>query len=295
MLNPGRGLVIKRYSGFYYVQLASTEIIECKLRGKVKDSPILVGDRVGLSLSGEKEGIIEEVMPRTMELLRPPVANVDQIIVVMSTRSPAPSLQLLDRLLVQAEHRGLQTVLAVNKCDLGLDNPAVATIREYYPLIGYQVILTSARDGTGIEVLREAMEGHINVLSGPSGVGKSSLLNQIIPGLTMQTGEVSKKIGRGKHTTRHVELVPLPGRGLVADTPGFSSVDLPEIRREELASLFAEFETPSETCRFKDCMHFKEIDCGVKSAVSDGSVSTSRHQNYLEMLGELMERERCYR
>lgn len=229
-----------------------------------------------------------------MELHRPAVANVDQIVLVMSFNLPSPNLRLLDRMLVLSEYHGLPLLIILNKLDIP-PHQVVEDIIKNYPLIGYPVIQTSARENRGIDDLLEMMAGHISVLAGPSGVGKSSLLNCLAPGISRRVQEVSTKIGRGRHTTRHVELFPLSTGGWVADTPGFSNLDLPEIKREELASMFIEFRAPSEECRFADCLHEKETDCGIKSAVEEGLITASRYQSYLALLEEVKERERYYR
>lgn len=288
------GLVLKRYSGFYYVQGPDGELFECKLRGKLQDDVILVGDRVQFTPTEKGKGIVERVLPRDVQLRRPAIANVNQVLVVMSFDQPEPNLKLLDRLLILIENLNLAAVIVLNKCDLP-GNETAAIIREYYRRIGYPVIVTSAANGTGVEVLNNAMSGKISVIAGPSGVGKSSLLNLLVPGQELKTGEVSRKLRRGRHTTRHVELFPLPSGGWVADTPGFTVVDNPPIKREELAPLFIEFAGPAGNCRFADCLHSGEVDCGVKAAVRDGTILASRYQNYLTILGEIIEQERCYR
>lgn len=294
LANYTYGLVLKRYSGFYYVQSHNGELIECKLRGKVKDGVILVGDRVRVKPTGEGQGIIEEVLPRAVELIRPAIANVNQVMVVLSFDQPAPNLKLLDRLIILIEHLALSLVIVLNKCDLP-DNQMTETIKEYYQRIGYPVILTSTTICKGLPEVLTAMSGRITVITGPSGVGKTSLLNLLVPGRGLKTGQVSRKLGRGKHTTRHVELFPLSSGGWVADTPGFTVVDNPLIKREELSGLFIEFAGAAERCRFIDCLHSGETDCGVKDAVKDGTILTSRYQNYLTILAEVIEKERCYR
>ena len=288
------GLVLKRYSGFYYVQDSNEELFECKLRGKVKNEVILVGDRVRITLTDTGQGIIEEILPRSVELIRPAIANVNQVMVVMSFDRPVPNLTLMDRLLIMIEHLNLAAVIVLNKCDLP-GNQTVETIKAYYQRIGYPVIPTSTTIKAGLSELLAAMNGKITVIAGPSGVGKTSLLNLLVPGCELKTGQVSTKLGRGKHTTRHVELFHLPAGGWVADTPGFTVVDNPPIKRAELGLLFREFAGPTENCRFIDCLHSGEIDCGVKEAVTDGLILASRYQHYLTSLAEVIERERCYR
>lgn len=293
MNQSGEGLVIKHYSGFYYVAVGE-EIYECRSRGRLKKELVLSGDRVEVSLLDNGQGVIESVLPRSSELVRPTVANVDTVIVVVAQNNPPPSLWLLDRLLVLIAFQSLQPIIVLNKIDL---DPAVDAedLAPVYRSCGYQVIKTSTRDGEGLDEVIAAMQGRISVLAGQSGVGKSSLLNQVCPGLTLKTGEVSKKIGRGRHTTRHTELFPVPGGGWIADSPGFSVLDLPDgIDRERLAACFPEIEAESENCRFKDCHHDREPVCAVKEAMSEGKIAVFRYEHYLELLKEVQERERRY-
>ncbi|MGE5449925.1 MAG: ribosome small subunit-dependent GTPase A, partial [Methanomassiliicoccales archaeon] len=225
MKQSGEGLVIKHYSGFYYVAVGE-EILECRSRGRLKKESVLSGDRVEVTDLGNGQGVVETVLPRVSELARPPVANINTVIVVVAQNNPPPSLWLLDRLLVLITFQGLKPILILNKADLD-PVPDAGDLPKIYQACGYQVIKTSTRDGEGLDDVIAAMQSRISVLAGQSGVGKSSLLNQVCPGLTLKTGEVSKKIGRGRHTTRHTELFPVPGGGWVADTPGFSVLDLP--------------------------------------------------------------------
>lgn len=288
------GLVLKRYSGFYYVQDADGEIVECKLRGKIKKQIVLAGDRVSLTPTNQAQGIIEEVLPRSVEMIRPAVANVQRVIVVMAFQQPEPSLRLLDKMLIMIRHQQLDAVLVLNKCDMGM-NDTVSELLRVYPAAGYPVFVTSTETGEGIEDLAHAVSNSINVLAGPSGVGKSSLLNHLVPESNLLTGEVSAKIGRGKHTTRHVELIPLAAGGWIADTPGFSVIETPVIAKKDLTGYFEEFEAYTAECRFSDCMHAGETDCAVKDALEAGQVSASRYDSYLAVLNEIREREKVYR
>lgn len=293
MNQSGEGLVIKHYSGFYYVAVGD-EILECRSRGRLKKDLVLSGDRVEVTLLGNGQGVVEKVLPRSSELARPTVANVDTVMVVAAQNNPPPSLWLLDRLLVLISYQRLLPIIVLNKVDLP---PAPETVElvSIYQNSGYQVIKTSTRDGEGLDDVIKAMQGRISVLAGQSGVGKSSLLNQVCPGLTLKTGDVSRKIGRGRHTTRHTELFPVPGGGWVADSPGFSVLDLPEgIDKSSLMACFPEIEAESEECRFKDCRHDKEPVCAVKDAMSEGRIAVSRYEHYLELMNELQERERRY-
>lgn len=287
------GLVLKKYSGFYYVQDDEQNIFECKLRGKLK-TPVLSGDRALIMPLGDGKGILEEVLPRANELYRPRIANVDTVLIVMASGRPAPSLTLLDRLLFLTLYNKLTPNIVLNKCDLEAD-PKARMIQDYYPQAGINLINTSAITGTGIEQMKLAIKGKIAVLAGPSGVGKSSLLNALLAGSQVKTQEVSQKIGRGKHTTRHVELYSLYSGGWVADTPGFSILDMPELKSPELGKYFPDFAQYLDDCRFRNCLHFKEKDCEVKRMVEQGVIADFRYQNYLGMLEELMVNERCYK
>ncbi|MDD3267706.1 MAG: ribosome small subunit-dependent GTPase A [Syntrophomonadaceae bacterium] len=287
------GLILKKYSGFYYVQDDQQNIFECKLRGKLK-SLVLSGDRAIILPLEDGKGILEEVLPRENELYRPRIANVNTVLIVMASGRPSPSMVLLDRLLFLSFYNNLVPYIILNKCDLEAD-PKARLIQDYYPRAGINLINTSVIMGTGIEALKKAIKGKIAVLAGPSGVGKSSLLNTLLAGSQVKTQEVSQKIGRGKHTTRHVELFPLDSGGWVADTPGFSVLDMPELKSPELGKYFPDFAPYFSDCRFRNCLHFKENDCEVKRMVEQGAIAQFRYQNYLSMLEELMENERCYK
>ncbi len=287
------GIVLKKYSGFYYVQDKELNIYECKLRGKIK-KPVFTGDKVIFTVLEGNKGVLEEVLSRNNELYRPKIANVSMALIVMANDQPAPSLPLLDRLLFLACYNKVIPYIVLNKCDLEADEKAVL-IKEYYPKAGFNFILTSAIRGTGIEMLKDTVRGHIAVFTGPSGAGKSSLLNVLINGLNIKTQEVSRKIDRGRHTTRHVELYPLESGGLVADTPGFSVLDIPPVRSGDFALHFPDFLPFIEECRFSDCLHYKEKECGIKKAVDAGIIAEFRYDNYVSMLEEVLENERCYR
>ncbi|MEQ8173635.1 MAG: ribosome small subunit-dependent GTPase A [Syntrophomonadaceae bacterium] len=287
------GLVLKKYSGFYYVQDQDKNLYQCRLRGKIKDL-VTTGDRVMISPLESGSGILETVLPRSSELYRPRIANVTLVLIVLACNQPAPSTVLLDRLLVLTMHKGLRPCLVLNKSDLEPDNNA-QLITDHYPRAGFTVIKTSALDCTGVDFLKEQIQDEIAVFAGPSGTGKSSLLNQLVGGGYAATGELSDKIGRGKHTTRHVELFPLPSGGWLADTPGFSMLDLPDISSRELGKLYPDFEELSRDCRFSNCLHARETDCAVREAVATGQIPDFRYNNYLNLLAEVMEKERCYK
>jgi len=286
------GLVLKNYGGFYYVQDDEGKIYECKLRGKIKIQ-VLSGDRVVISLLEPGKGVLEEVLPRNSELYRPKIANVTLLLIVMTNNQPAPSLYLLDRLLFLAYYNNLSPYIILNKYDLK-KHPNAAHIENYYPSKGFKVIRTSATKKIGIEAIKEVISGQIAVFAGPSGAGKSSLLNTLLEDVNIKTQEVSKKIGRGRHTTRHVELFSLPGGGYIADTPGFSTLDMPNIESREISNYFPDFSEYINECKFNDCLHFKEKGCRVQQAVSEGNISEFRYNNYLSMLEEVRAKERCF-
>lgn len=289
------GIIIKRYSGFYYVWDGQQEWV-CSLRGKFRliDQTFIPGDRVTFtSLDASKQkAVIETVEPRKNELIRPTVANVEQAIVVMAVANPEPDFWLLDRMLIMIQANGIKPVICFNKVDL--QNRENALPIAVYQEIGFPVIFTSKKTGSGLDQLKEVLANKVSVLAGPSGVGKSSLLNKL-EGLTLKTGDVSEKSERGKHTTRHVELIKLSGGGLLADTPGFSNVYLPkDFKREELGRYYPEYVNYKRRCRFNSCLHREEPDCAIRSGFEEGHLSKDRYQRYLALLEEIIESERRY-
>lgn len=281
------GVIVKAVGGFYFVR-AGSEVFRCSIRGKIKleTNHALVGDLVSFEITGDDEGVVGKILPRRNMLVRPPIANVDQAVVVMAAKQPDPAALLLDRFLIQVRAVEITPVICFNKFDLveGVDPELIP----HYDGAGCPVLKVSAKTGRGIDDLRNLLKGRVNVLAGPSGAGKSSLLNALQPGLQLQTGEISRRLRRGKHTTRLVELLPLGGGGLVADTPGFSSVSLPALDKEELSGLYPEFSHYAGRCRFNGCLHYREPDCAVKEAVASGLVSSLRYLNYQNLLQELI-------
>ena len=285
------GIIVKAVGGFYFVRAGET-VLKCAIRGKIRRrlGQAMVGDMVDVRPVEDGEGVVEEILPRRTRLTRPPVANVDRAVVVFAFKQPEPSAALLDRFLVQVHAAGITPAICFNKYDLLYSTDT--NIDDYYKNTGYQILQISAKTGYGLEQLPGLLKNHISVLAGPSGVGKSSILNALQPGWNLQTGVLSHRLGRGKHTTRHVELIPIPGGGLVADTPGFSSLNLPPLGREQLGGFYPEFDKYARQCRFNSCLHYREPGCAVKEAMRQGSISGRRYQNYLIMLEEVIESER---
>lgn len=301
-----RGTIVKALSGYYYVRDeeadASSETVQCRARGvfKKRGTTPLVGDKVKYALTDNGEGTVTELLPRVSELIRPPIANADLAVLVFSVTEPALNLQLLDKFLVHIEHAGIPAILCLSKRDLESEGElteeaasAASSVNRIYRPIGYEVYGTSSRKQDGIQELTERLKGHIAVFAGQSGVGKSSLLNAIVPGLSLETNEISSKLGRGKHTTRHVELIDIGG-GYVADTPGFSQLDFAELGIEDLSYGFAEMRALSPSCKFRGCTHAHEPGCAVREALENGGVERSRYEHYLQFLAEMKENKRRY-
>ena len=284
------GIIIKGISGFYYVEVGQ-DLYECKARGifRKKGLSPLVGDRVAISIIDEadKKGNIEKIYEKKSELVRPPIANVDKVLITFSVKEPNPNMVLLDRFIVFSEKENLDIRIILTKVDLDEDGTIVDRIVSDYGRIGYKVIPVSVETGQGIDQVRQELEGCISVFAGQSGVGKSSILNAIEPGFKIDTAEISQKLGRGKHTTRHSELYKLGPNAIVADTPGFSSFELTDIEIEELQEYFIEF-AKFDGCRFgSKCIHKNEPACSVKEALEVGEIAESRYKSYLQILDEI--------
>lgn len=277
--------IIKALSGFYYVQ-AEDGVVECRARGRFRrqDQSPLVGDFVRITRQGDK-GVLEALLPRKNAFIRPAVANIDQLVVLASCAIPVTEPFLIDRVLAIAQLQNVPALVVVNKDDLAPAQP----LAEIYRRAGVPVLVTSAETGEGIEALREALAGKLSCLTGNSGVGKSSLLNRACPQLQLPVGEVSEKLGRGRHTTRHIELYSLGSNTFVADTPGFSAFDTERmelVHKEQLQYAFPEFAPYLGHCQFPDCAHRKEPGCAVRKALAEGKIGQSRYSSY-ERLYEL--------
>lgn len=290
-----QGRIIKGIAGFYYVKCFDRNIYECKAKGIFRKDgrKPLVGDEVLMDVIDEKErlGNITELLERRNELVRPAVANIDQALVIFAAASPKPNLGLLDRFLIQMEYKGIETVVCFNKEDL-VQEEERERLRSIYRNAGYQVLFISALHQEGIEQLEEVLKGKVTTVAGPSGVGKSTLVNCLQKEIVMETGEISVKIARGKHTTRHSQLMEIDRDTYIFDTPGFSSLSVSELLPEELQSCFPEFRKYEGQCRFLGCAHIHEPGCGVKEALAAGAVSRERYEDYVNLYAECKNRRR---
>lgn len=284
------GKIIKGISGFYYVYVAGSGIYECKAKGvfRKKQMKPLVGDNVEISVLDEKEhiGNVDVILPRKNALIRPAVANVDQALVIFATKSPQPNLNLLDRFLVMMEYQKIPVHICFNKVDL-CENDWRQELAQIYEGAGYKVHFTHALSGAGKQEILSLLQGKTTTVAGPSGVGKSSLINQLQQDVTMEIGEISEKIGRGRHTTRHSEWIAVNENSFIMDTPGFSSMYMPEIEKEQLKDCYPEFAAYQTKCRFLGCVHIHEPECGVKEALAEGRIAPSRYENYKLLFEEL--------
>lgn len=287
--------VIKMYNGFYYLQVAGQEeLLSCRLRGRIKRNKgaVVTGDYVEYQMLEDGTGVIESCLPRRTLLKRPAVANIDQVLITFAARQPDLNQLLLNRFLVLAEWSGIpEIVICINKCDLLEEK---ADFLQDYVQAGYKLLMVSAQEGQGIQELKNLLTGRVTVFAGPSGVGKSSLLNAVDSNLELATGKISDKIKRGKHTTRAACLLPLPEGGTVVDTPGFSAAELENIDKAQLAHYFPEFRPYVEKCYYNTCTHSHEPDCAVKEAVEAGAICQARYEAYLNILQTINERKKAY-
>lgn len=281
------GIIIKGVGGLYSIKV-DDKIINCKVRGKFRYNGMtpIVGDKVTVSLIGDSnEGVIEKIHGRSTKLIRPLVSNVSQAFVVFAIKKPDINQDLLFKFLILTEYNNLKSVVCFNKMDLAHEEDI--KIIEMLKNAGYEVIRVKALEEKGLEELKERIKDNISVFCGPSGVGKSTILNKLIGREYMETGEISKKLKRGKHTTRHSELIECDG-GFLVDTPGFSSLDISFIEKEELKNYFPEFHHYEDECRFSNCMHYKEPNCSIKNAVESGEINRERYDFYIKTLEEIM-------
>lgn len=277
-----KGIIVKALSGFYYVK-TDNGLIECKARGafRNKNNSPLVGDNVNISILENNRGVIDEIMPRLNCLIRPPVANIDRLFIVVSTTSPAPNTFVIDKMIVSAEDKGIEPIIVINKSDLS----SADEIAGIYKKSGFHVFIVSATNNKGVEQLYPLFKDKLSVFCGNSGVGKSSLLNAIDTRFDISTADISEKLGRGRHTTRHTELYESHG-GYIADTPGFSSIDMEKtavIKKENLQFCFREFKDYIGECKFTSCSHTKEKGCAILQAVEDGKIPLSRIESYRKL------------
>lgn len=283
------GKIVKGIAGFYYVYCRDKGLFECKAKGVFRNKKIkpLVGDNVELDILDEGKflGSIVKVLPRNNYLLRPEVANVDQAVIIFAVKNPDPNLNLLSRFLIRMEKEGVDTLICFNKEEL-MPEAYCQELAAIYANSGCRILFTSTYEKMGMEELRKEIEGKTTVFAGPSGVGKSSIINYIYPDAYMQTGDISDKIKRGKHTTRHSELFRVQDDTYILDTPGFTSLHLEEFDKDELRYYFHEFEEYEGKCRFHGCIHVNEPDCAVKKEVSDGKIHKTRYEHYLELYQE---------
>lgn len=284
------GKIIKGIGGFYYIHVPAGSLYECRAKGILRLEKIkpLIGDNVEMTVLDEREklGNVDKILPRRNHLIRPTVANIDQAVIVFAVTQPEPNYNLLDRFLVMIESKDIDAIICFNKIDI-LSQEKVATIIEKYEKTGYKVFTTSSIEGHGIEELKQSLYGKTTVFAGPSGVGKSSILNLIQDEMVLETGVVSVKIGRGKHTTRHAELICFHDDSYVVDTPGFSSLTIDELEADDLKYCFIEFANFEPYCKFNGCNHINEPKCGVKDAVAEGNISQSRYLSYTQLMEEL--------
>lgn len=290
-----QGKIIKGIAGFYYIYAEDGNVYECKAKGIFRKDNFkpLVGDNVEITVLNEeeKEGSVTSILPRRNSLIRPAVANVDQAFLIFAMENPKPNFLLLDRFLIMMKQQEIPAVICFNKKDVG-EKEEMEKLYEIYTGCGYRVVLSSTYEGEGVDEIHEILKGKTTVVAGPSGVGKSSITNCMQGEVQMETGEISKKLKRGKHTTRHSQVIPVEKNTFLVDTPGFSSLYLTDMKEEELRDYFPEFVMYEPQCRFQGCMHIHEPGCAVKKALSEGKISQQRYDNYLALYEELKEKRR---
>ena len=290
-----QGKIINGIAGFYYIYAEDGNVYECKAKGIFRKDNFkpLVGDNVEITVLNEeeKEGSVTSILPRRNSLIRPAVANVDQAFLIFAMENPKPNFLLLDRFLIMMKQQEIPAVICFNKKDVG-EKEEMEKLYEIYTGCGYRVVLSSTYEGEGMDEIREILKGKTTVVAGPSGVGKSSITNCMQGEVQMETGEISKKLKRGKHTTRHSQVIPVEKNTFLVDTPGFSSLYLTDMKEEELRDYFPEFVMYEPQCRFQGCMHIHEPGCAVKKALSEGKISQQRYDNYLALYEELKEKRR---
>ena len=285
-----QGKIVKGISGFYYVHVVGTGIYECKAKGVFRNRKVkpLVGDNVEIVVLDEEKhlGNVEEILPRKNELIRPAVSNIDMALVIFAAAKPDPNFNLLDRFLCMMEYQRVPVTICFNKCDL-VSEEEKENLQKIYAPAGYDILFTSVKTGENIDRLKALLAEKTTTVAGPSGVGKSSLINELQTDVRMQTGAISDKIGRGKHTTRHSEIISIGQDTYIMDTPGFSSMDLPGFEKEDLWTCYPEFVPYEPECRFIGCSHIGEPDCGVKNALAEGKISRVRYDNYVMLYDEM--------
>ena len=290
-----QGKIVKGIAGFYYVHVPDKGIYECKAKGifRKENQKPLVGDDVEIQILDEEEakGNIEKLLPRKSELIRPAVANIDQALVIFAIVKPQPNFNLLDRFLIMMEQQGIPCIICFNKADIDEQQDG-ASYEEIYRSCGYETIQVSAKNGQGLDLLKEMLLGKTTTVAGPSGVGKSSIINELQSSIRMETGAISTKIERGKHTTRHSELIAMEENTYILDTPGFSSLGLFDMEKEDLTKYYREFVSHEKYCKFAGCAHMNEPVCGVKEAVADGEIAKLRYENYKLLYQELKDRKK---
>ena len=290
-----QGKIIKGIAGFYYIYAEDGNVYECKAKGIFRKDNFkpLVGDNVEITVLNEeeKEGSVTSILPRRNSLIRPAVANVDQAFLIFAMENPKPNFLLLDRFLIMMKQQEIPAVICFNKKDVG-EKKEMEKLYEIYTGCGYRVVLSSTYEGEGMDEIHEILKGKTTVVAGPSGVGKSSITNCMQGEVQMETGEISKKLKRGKHTTRHSQVIPVEKNTFLVDTPGFSSLYLTDMKEEELRDYFPEFVMYEPQCRFQGCMHIHEPGCAVKKALYEGKISQQRYDNYLALYEELKEKRR---